>query len=160
MSQNQPSNGGHSQTLLELIYSLRGLAQTVELFHQDLLRRLEDESRSRVRDLEPVEKSLDKLEIAINNIRDTLRDHSITINRAITQIENTADIVEDSISVNKSTHTTTTESVKGRVEVTKDGRVKFEVNKDWARRLIYILVAIGTGGSIYGIKELLQSLLK
>lgn len=156
MAQNQPANGGHSQTLLELIYSLKGLAQTVEIFHQDLLRRLEDESRNRSRDLEPVERSLDKLETAINNIRDTLRDHSITINRALTKIENTADIVEDSISV---TSTTTTESVKGRVEVTKDGRVKLEVNKDWARRLLYILVAVGTGGSIYGIKELIQSLI-
>lgn len=156
MPQSQVPNGGNNQTLLELIYSLKGLAQTVELFHQDLLRRLDDESRNRVRDLEPIERSLDKLEVDINNIRDTLRDHSIAINRAITQIETTADIVEDSISV---TSTTTTESVKGRVEVTKDGRVKFEVNKDWARKLVYILIAVGTGGGIYGIKELIQNLL-
>lgn len=157
MPQSQaPSGGNNNQALLELIYSLRSLAHTVELFHQDLLRRFDDESRNRVRDLEPIGKSLDKLEIDLNNIQNVLRDHSIAINRAITQIENTADIVEDSISV---TSTTTTESVKGRVEVTKDGRVKFEVNKDWARKLVYILIAAGTGGSIYGIKELIQSLL-
>jgi molecular chaperone GrpE (heat shock protein) len=43
-----------NQSLLELIFAVKGLAQTVEFIHSDLRRLIEDESRSRNRELEKI----------------------------------------------------------------------------------------------------------
>ncbi len=47
-----PSTGGQNQTLLELIFALKGLAQALEYMHSDVRRLLQDEGRDRSQDME------------------------------------------------------------------------------------------------------------
>lgn len=48
----RPTPSGQNQTLLELIYALKGLAQALEYMHSDVRRMIEDENRDRTKDLE------------------------------------------------------------------------------------------------------------
>lgn len=72
----QTPGGGSNQTLLELILSLKGLAQTVEFFHQDLSRKLDEESKARSREIDRLRDLITKTNQAINVLPITFSDRA------------------------------------------------------------------------------------
>lgn len=182
MPSNPTASGGQNQTLLELIFALKGLAQTVEFYHKDLSQRLEEEAKARTREMEQlrsiigknaqalhvlpitisdrVEKLLDSLETeidhkledvsgAVSEVRQKLWQYMKVTERAISQtdsgqVEMPADEKAD---------------ITGKIEVTKGGEVKVQINSSLLKKLWLAIVVMAAGGGVYGLKEVLTALL-
>jgi hypothetical protein len=184
MPQTPTPGGGQNQTLLELIYSLKGLAQTVEFLHQDLSRKLDDESKARARELdrfreligkntqalavlpitfsdrvekfvgkveEDVSQELENVRKAIERVTDKLEGYSRTAERAISQNEATA-----AVEAIEQAHEHG--DVTGRLEVTKEGGLRMEINSTWLKKFWYVLLVLAAGGGVFGIKEVIKAL--
>lgn len=173
----QPA-GNSNQTLLELIFALKGLAQTVEFYHQDLSRKIEEESKARVREIEsfrslvaknsqniavlPITMS-DRVETLLKRLSTELEHDSDEVKQAIqavnTKLSVHLGIAERAISQNESAIVEAAKAeadITGRVEVNDKGDVKVQLNSKVLRKIWYGVVVIATGGGAYGFIEFLK----
>ncbi len=73
-----------SQSTLELIYAIKGLAQALESMHSDLVRRLEEEGRERDRDIERLSADIEDIQRVVGSLPVTTADRiEATINRKV-----------------------------------------------------------------------------
>ena len=170
-----------NQTALELIYAIKGLAQSLEFLHSDLVRKLDESSKSQLKDLEQIRKHMDKSGQSLTVLPITLSD----------RVEKLIDGMEDRIdSKFKEVHaalrdvnsrladyTRTTDraishnemqaaveearegsDITGRIEVTEKGDVKVQLNSKVLKKIWYGVIVIATGGGAYSFIELLRRL--
>lgn len=184
-----PANqsGSQNQTLLELIYAMKTLAQQVEFCHQDLSRRLDEEVRSRRSELariidlcnknvqavsvlpitlsDRVEKLLEKVEAEtedrIKDLKDRIDDQFEDIGRYLQEYTKTTD---RAISQNEMTAAVEAAKEKdrsditGRIELTEKGDVRVSLNSTMLKKIWYGVVVLATGGGAYGFVELVKKL--
>lgn len=179
---DQHQGKGQNQTLLELIYALKSLAQTVEFHHQDLVRRLEEEAKARHRDLTRIQDVIGKNNQSLAVLPITLSDRvEKLLTKLETEIESKIDEVASSIedvrrSLNEYTRTTeraisqnelnaAVEAVKdekaditGKIEVTDKGDIKLQFNSRLIGKLKWGVLIAAIGGGTLGIKEILEFL--
>lgn len=171
-------SGSQNQTLLELIYAMKSLAQQVEFYHQDLSRRLDEEVRSRRTDLarildlsgknlqsvsvlpitlsDRVEKLLSRVEAEMENKIGDVRSAIDEVRRALQEYARTTD---RAISHNEATVNVAREEkedITGRIELTEKGEVRVLLNSRVLKKIWYGVVIIATGGGAYGFVELVK----
>lgn len=178
----QSSGGGQNQTLLELIYSLKGLAQTVEFFHQDISRKLDEESKARTRELDRLRDLLgknsqtlsvlpitlsDRVEKLVGNLKTDIGKQLSEVNTTIGDVQSKlyeyAKVTDRAVSQNEATVEALKDDradITGRIEVANDGRVKIQVNSAILKKIWYAIVVLAAGGGAYGLKEAVSSLLE
>jgi hypothetical protein len=175
-----PQSGSQNQTLLDLIYALKSLAQQVEFYHQDLSRRLEEESRSRRSDIsrvveigsktqqmvsvlpitlsDRVEKLLERLEHAIDGNFNVIQSAIVETRQALQEYTRATD---RALSHNEATEaakpTGDRQDITGRIEVTDKGEVRVLLNSRVLKKIWYVVVVIATGGGAYGFVELVKN---
>lgn len=185
MPQQPTQGGGANQTLLELIYSLKGLAQTVEFFHQDLSRKLDEESKARARELERLRDIVSKNSQAISilpitfsdraeklvnklgvEVGEKLRDVEDAVTEVRRSLEGYSRTVDRAVSQNemqaemeaKAQEVDEKADITGRIEVNEKGDVKVQVNSAILKKIWYGIVVLAAGGGAYGIKEAIQAI--
>lgn len=181
MAPTPTPGGGQNQTLLELIYALKGLAQTVEFYHKDLSQRLDDEANARTRELESLRSLIGKTNQAVTVLPITMSDRvekllgQVTTNvndqfedvaGAITEVRQKLfqymRVTDRAISQNEGTIPEPVDEkaeITGRLEVTKAGNVRLQINSVLLRRLWQAAILAAAGGGLYGLKEFVSSLL-
>lgn len=182
MPPHPTASAGQNQTLLELIFALKGLAQTVEFYHKDLSQRLDEEAKARTRELEQlrvilgknnqvlnvlpitisdrVEKLLDTLETEIDH---KLEDVSGAVSEVRQKLWQYMKVTERAISQTESSGEVEPvvdekADITGKIEVTKAGDVKMQFNSKLLKKMWYAMIVLAAGGGVYGIKEALSSL--
>ena len=188
MSNPQTPNGSSQQTLLELIYALKGLAQTVELYHESISHKLDEHSQDRhveierLRDLisknnqattvlpitvsDRVEKLVAKLEVNLDKRFDGIFEETLEVlgevRTKLAVYEKSVDRVERAITDNEETavrHVDEEREVTGRIEVTDDGDVTVTLNTELLSKIWkYAKYGIALLGA-GGIAELIHRLL-
>lgn len=171
--------GGQNQTLLELIYSLKGLAQTVEFLHADLSRKLDEESAARKAEVTRLVDGLDKqnqalttlpiifsdrVERLISGIRQDINEKLRDVDDAVTQVRNRLEDYSRTTERAISQHDDGVvqeeirekAEVTGRIELTESGEVRVSLNSKLMRKMWYVLLFLAAGGGIYGLKQLLH----
>ena len=181
---NPPTSPGQNQTLLELIYALRGLAQTVELYHNDLAEKIEEEANQRARELErlrdiigrngqslsvlPITLS-DRVEKLITRVEDTLDKKFDDVQEVISDVktklalfEKSSERVERAITNNDGTVEEEMGEVTGRIEIMDGGEVKVTVSSAMFGKLWgwgkWAVMALAAGGGIHGLIQLIKGL--
>lgn len=179
MPQEPTARGGQNQTLLELIYSLKGLAQTVELMHQDLSRKLDEESKARARELDrlrdivaknsqaltvlPITFS-DRVEKLVNGMKSDITQQLLEVERAtdrvMDKLEGYSRTAERAISQNEGTVEPAEEKgdITGKIEVSKDGDIRVWINSKWLKKIWYVLIVLAAGGGLYGLREAVKAI--
>jgi Ca2+-binding EF-hand superfamily protein len=176
------TQGSQNQTLLELIYAVKSLAQQIDLFHQDLSRRLDEETRTRRNDLarvldlsgknlqslsvlpitlsDRVEKLLARLESNVDGQIDEVKSAINELREALQEYNRTAD---RAISQNEITAAVEAvqekhqkEDITGRIELTEKGEVHVSLNSRVLKKIWYGVVVLATGGGAYGLVELVK----
>lgn len=181
-----PANqsGNQNQTLLELIYAMKSLAQQVEFYHQDLSRRLDEEIRARQRDLarvlelsgkntqtltvlpitlsDRVERLLGRLEEEIEGKIDDVTKAIVEVQRALNEYTRTHDraISQNEMTAAVEKARDEREDITGRIELTDKGEVRVRLNSAILKKLWYCVVIVATGGGAYGFVELVKKLVK
>ncbi len=185
MPQQPTAGGGPNQTLLELIYSLKGLAQTVEFFHQDLSRKLDEESKSRAREFDKLRDIVaknsqaiavlpitfsDRAEKLVNklgvDVGEKLRDVEDAVTEVRRALEGYSRTVDRAVSQNemqaevdaRAQEVDDKADITGRIEVTEGGQVKMQFNSKVLKKIWYGIVVLAAGGGAYGIKELVAAI--
>jgi hypothetical protein len=184
MPQQPTQGGGPNQTLLELIYSLKGLAQTVEFFHQDLSRKLDEESKVNRRELDRIRDLVgkntqalatlpiifsDRAEKLINKMAADMGEKLRDVEDAVVEVRKSLDgysrAAERAISHSEGVAEGIVESqdndaadITGRIEVNDKGDIKVQVNSATLKKLWYALLVIAAGGGVYGIKQLVSAI--
>lgn len=175
-------SGSQNQTLLELIYAMKSLAQQVEFYHQDLSRRLDEEVRARQRDLsrvleisgknsqsltvlpitlsDRVEKLLNRLEIEMEDKIDEVTRAIDEVRRTLHEYTRTADraISQNEVTAAVERARDTKEDITGGIEVTDKGEMRIRLNSTVFKKLWYIVVLMATGGGTYGFVELIRKI--
>lgn len=178
-----PQSGSQNQTLLELIYAMKSLAQQVEFYHQDLSRRLDEEVRARQRDLARVlemsgknSQSLtvlpitlsDRVEKLLSRLETEMEGKIDEVTRAIDEVRRTLQeytrTTDRAISQNEMTAAVerardTKEDITGRIEVTDKGEVRVRLNSSVLKKIWYVVVLMATGGGTYGFVELVKKII-
>jgi hypothetical protein len=157
MPQVHQSQSSPNQTLIELIYALKSLAQQVELYHDDLLRRLDDEVNSRRHDSATFagrsERMLERLEAVLDS-----RIGGVT--KVIDEVRRVLDghVRASEVAMNKVEAIDDRGDVTGRIEVTDKGDIRVLMNSTVLRKIWYGLIAIATSGGVYGAVKAVQSI--
>lgn len=175
-----PQSGNQNQTLLDLIYALKSLAQQVEFYHQDLSRRLEEEARSRRNDMTRVlelsgktQQSVsvlpitlsDRVEKLLERQEDKLEDNFERVQTVITEtrqaLQEYTRTADRAISQNEMTAAVEAakehrEDITGRIELTDKGEVRVSLNSRVLKKIWYGVLVIATGGGAYGFVELIK----
>ncbi len=189
MPQQPTQGGGQNQTLLELILALKGLAQTIEFYHQNLSRKLDEEAKARLREIDKLRELIqkntqainvapitfsDRAEKLMNNLRNDINEKLRDVDDAVTEVRNKLEgysrTAERAISQNESTHeaeekaalvqkTDEKADITGRIEVTEGGEVKVQFNSKMLRRIWHAVLIAAAGGGLFGLKEAIQYLL-
>lgn len=178
---------GQNQTLLELIYALKGLAQTVEFYHQDLARQLEEASKDRQRELDRIRDIVAKNAQAMAVLPITLSDR---VEKLVGRLENDVDEKLDNVfrdlktSVNEvrakldefikdkdyphapqnvdiiasGPVQAASDDVTGKFELTKSGQIKVALHSSTLKKIWYVLLAAAGGGGLYGVWQAIQSM--
>jgi glyceraldehyde-3-phosphate dehydrogenase/erythrose-4-phosphate dehydrogenase len=181
-----PANqsGNQNQTLLELIYAMKSLAQQVEFYHQDLSRRLDEEVRARQRDLSrvlemsgknaqtltvlPITLS-DRVEKLLERLEQEMEGKLEGVTRAIDDVRRTLHeytrTTDRAISQNEMTAAVEKaredgQDITGRIELTDKGDIRVRLNSAILKKIWYGVVVIATGGGAYGFVELVKKLVK
>lgn len=173
-------SGSQNQTLLELIYAMKSLAQQVEFYHQDMSRRFDEESRARRSDVarildlngsnlqavsvlpitlsDRVEKLLSRVEIEMGDRIDNVKTSIEEVRRLLYEYSRTTD---RAISHNEAVavETKEKEDITGRIELTEEGEVRVRLNSRVLKKIWYGVIVIATGGGAYGFVELVKRLL-
>ncbi len=89
-----PSSGGQNQTILELIYAVRGLAQALEYMHSDVRRLLQDENRDRSKDVEKLTDIMNQNAQALAVLPVTISDR---IERLMDRMEGHVEVKVDTV---------------------------------------------------------------
>ncbi len=89
-----PSSGGQNQTILELIYAVKGLAQALEYMHSDVRRLLQDESRDRSQDVEKLTDIMNQNAQALAVLPVTISDR---IERLMDKMEGHVEVKVDNV---------------------------------------------------------------
>lgn len=173
MSQSQPPSApsGPNQSLLELIYAVRGLAQSVEYMHSDLRRLIEDDVNDRTSELRqfkdafsknsqalavlPIqlsdrvenllrryEKSADgKVDDLMQEVEATLKELRDKLTQYVNIHEKKA-LVEDAVREVTGNHKIVKEEdITGRIELTKKGEIMLHGKFDWKKLAKAIAIA-------------------
>lgn len=175
-----PQSGSQNQTLLELIYAMKSLAQQVEFYHQDLSRRIDEEVRShrndiaRIIDLNnnnfqtlsvlPVTLS-DRVEKLLSRVESEMESQIKEVRTAVEEVQRA--LQEHARSTNlPTTHNSGTvptptlqdnkRDVTGRFEVTDAGDVRVSLNNKALKKIWYGVVVVAGGGGAYGFVELIK----
>jgi hypothetical protein len=164
---NQPQN----QTLLELIYALKNLAQSVEHYHKDLSAQLEEVSNSRHRDLERLKELVvshtqalatlplalsDRVERMVTNLGDDLDDRFDVIIREVqVSVDDVRRRLADYTSVKE---VPALNDGKSRLELGEDGSVSISFSSRLLRRLWQIGLVLAAGGGVYGTWQAIRVL--
>lgn len=186
MSQHPHNQGDENSRILELIYAIRGLAQALEDMHQDIRRTLEGESKDREKAFERFQDLLQKNSQALAAIPVLTSDRleGIIQKRVDAVLDETRRTLDDvrmklwmvvgapkgpeasgsGMTVREGIPVPIEERVSGRVEIHKDGEIKFSGGFN-AKRIAtlwlvgkWILLALAAGGGIAGLTKLLQGL--
>lgn len=180
MAQSPTPGGGQNQTLLELIFALKGLAQTVEYYHKDLSQRLEEEGKSRIRELAQIQKIIDKnnqalsvlpitisdrVEKLLGNVDQKIAAEFEDINKAVSEVRQKLwkymKVTERAISQtgeeNSPEPIDEKAEITGKMEMTKDGNVRVELHSKVIKKIWYGIIVLAAGGGAYGLKETLMS---
>ena len=172
-------SGSQNQTLLELIYAMKSLAQQVEIYHQDLSRRLDEEIRARRSDVaqmldlsgknlqsvsvlpitlsDRVEKLLTRVEAEMDDRLEDIKTCLDEIRRLLYEYTRNTD---RAISHNEASAAVEAakEDITGRIELTEEGEVRVSLNSRVLKKIWYGVIVIATGGGAYGFVELVKSL--
>lgn len=175
-------SGSQNQTLLELIYAMKSLAQQVELYHQDLSRRLDEEIRARRSDLariidlsgknlqsvsvlpitlsDRVEKLLSRVESEMESQIGDVKSAIDEVRRALQEYTRTTDRAISHNEMNAAVEAVKEEreDITGRIELTEKGEVRVLLNSRVLKKIWYGIVVIATGGGAYGFVELVKRL--
>jgi hypothetical protein len=181
---NPSTSPGQNQTLLELIYALRGLAQTVELYHSDLAKKIEEEAEQRARELERlkdlmgrngqavsvlpitisdrVEKLITRVEDSIDKKFDGVQEVISDVKTKLALFEKSSERVERAITDNEGTvEERHHEEFTGRIELSGD-EVKVTISSEMFARIWawgkWALLALAAGGGVHGLLELIKGL--
>lgn len=176
-------NVNQNQTLLELIYAMKSLAQQVEFYHQDLSRRLDEEIRSRQRDLarvlemsgknaqsltvlpitlsDRVEKLLGRLEEEVEGKLDEVTKAIEDVRRSLFEYTRTTDraISQNEMTAAVEKAREEKEDITGRIELTDKGEVRVRLNSALLKKIWYGVIVIATGGGAYGFVELIKKII-
>lgn len=170
-----PPSGNTNQTLLDLIYALKSLAQQVEFYHQDLSRRLDEEVRARRSDFQRlldisgknlqsvsvlpitisdrIEKLLGRLESSLDGKFDTVQ---TAINEARHALQEYTRISSAPHAEAEVKEAEKQEDITGRIELTEKGEVRVLLNSRVLKKIWYGVIVIATGGGAYGFVELMR----
>ncbi len=182
MAQNPTTSGGQSQTLLELIFALKGLAQTVEFYHKDLSQRLEEEGRARTRELGQLQKVIEKNQQALSVLPITISDRVEKLfegvdERLTIELKEVQEAVMEVrqrlwkyMKVTERAISQTGEEgapdpvdekaeITGKMEVTEDGSVRVLLNSKLLKNIWRGILVLAAGGGAFGLKELIQSMI-
>lgn len=179
-------NGDENSRVLELIYAIRGLAQALEDMHQDIRRQLEAEAEDREKEFERVKDLLTKNSQALSTIPVVTSDRleGIIQKRVDAVLDETRRTLDDvrmklwmvvgapkgpeasgsGMTIKEGIPIPIEERVSGRVEIHRDGEIKFSggfnAKKVATLWLVgkWILVSLAAGGGIAGLIKLLQGL--
>lgn len=181
-------SGSQNQTLLELIYAMKSLAQQVEFYHQDLSRRLDEEIRARRTDLtrildlsgknlqsvsvlpitlsDRVEKLLSRVETEMEHQIAEVKSAIDEVRRVLQEYTRTADraISQNEMTAAVEAATAKAEAkddkddITGRIELTEKGEVKVLLNPHVLKKIWYGVIVLATGGGAYGFVELVKHL--
>lgn len=180
-----PQSGSQNQTLLELIYAMKSLAQQVEFYHQDLSRRIDEEARARQRELARVlelsgknSQSLtvlpitlsDRVEKLLGRLETEMEGKIEEVTRAIEEVRRTlyeyTRTTDRAISQNEMTAAVaversrdTKEDITGRIEVTDKGEMRIRLNSSILKKIWYVVTLIAAGGGTYGFVELVKKII-
>ena len=182
-----PTTSGHHQTLLDLIYSVRGLAQTVEFMHSDLRRLLEEGNRGRDHAVERLRELVehntallpiaisDRLEVPVRRLESgidekmdvLLGDILKSLNEVRSKLWDYIQTKEKEASASKTDSAVpvpTAHEVTGKIEIRKDGQVNLSFHTEWVKKVItvgkYIILFLAVGGGIAGIIQAIRSILE
>lgn len=181
-TQNTPINHNLPQTLLELIYSLKGLAQTVEMYHNNLSRLLEDDIASRQRDIRDIRSEMEKVRDFYNKGQHSLTNLPVTISdrieKLIERVERGVDRrIEDAIDeVHEAVKDTQRhlqslnqtlpqkdqddkDDTGSRLEVSEDGHVRVNLHKTTLKKISLALIVIIASGFGYGTFEMIKTII-
>ncbi len=174
-----PQSGSQNQTLLELIYAMKSLAQQVEFYHQDLSRRIDEEVRAhrsdiaRIVDLNnnnlqtlsvlPVTLS-DRVEKLLFRVESEMETQIKEVKTAVEEVQRV--LREHVCSVNLQVPNNSgpvavpipqdKRDVTGRIELTNTGDVRVSLNNSILKKIWYAVVVMVTGGGTYGVVELIK----
>lgn len=171
--------GGPNQTLLELIFALRGLAETVEFYHKDLSQRLDEEAKNRSRELDQLRaivakngQSMHVLPITMSNRVEKLLgelttdlDHRFEdLSGAVSEVRqklwqymkvteraiSQADGSVEEVRDDKS-------DITGKVELMENGHIKVLLHSKLVKRIGQGILLLATAGGAYGLGDLLKN---
>jgi hypothetical protein len=111
-----PSSGGQNQTILELIYAVKGLAQALEYMHSDVRRLLQDESRDRSQDVQKLTAIMTQNAQALAVLPVTISDR---IERLMDKMEDHVEVKVDGV----------LDSVKSGLGVVQDRLIRMAENQ-------------------------------
>jgi hypothetical protein len=184
MAQHPTPGGGPNQTLLELIFALKGLAQTIEFYHQDLSRRLDEEGRSRKADLDRLTKDLrdviakngqslsvlpitlsDRVEKIVTRTQDEIDKSVGEVRSAVSDVRSKLweymQVTERAISQSDAVVESSRDDradITGRIEVTEKGDIKLQFKSSILKKIWYGIIVIATGGGAYGFVKMIKEL--
>lgn len=158
-----PSSSGPNQSLLELIYAVKGLAQSVEYMHSDLRRLIEDDGKDREQELRQLrdvvaknaqalailpiqasdrfenllrryEKGADsKIDSLMSDVETTLRELRDKLTQYVNLHEKKG-LVEEAVREVTGNHKAIKEEdITGRIELTKKGELMLQGKFDWKK---------------------------
>lgn len=170
---HMPTTPEGRSTMVELIYAIRALAQTVELYHSDLRHLLEEASRSRSREADLIKdaisenrRSLESLPFELANrrvdddVRHALDDVILKLQAHMEQARGAA-AMEGAPLLAAPTHAEE-EQASARIQFTKSGMLQVALNAGWAKKVILIVkivvIALSAGGGVAFIKKLIEEL--
>ena len=171
-----PASSGQNQTLLELIFALKGLAQALEYMHSDVRRLLQDEGRDRTQSAEKlaelcnknaqalavlpitisdrVEKLVDRMDSNVDKkIDSVLRGVRETIGTVQERLIRYAELAGDKSAVPEKR---AEDDYTGKFEITKAGELKM-AGKIPVQRILTIAKWVGLGlASVGGLTGLIK----
>lgn len=177
MSQYPTTGGGQSQTLIELILALKGLAQTFDLAHGNLKTLIENEAKANARELDRIRDMLGKNSQSLSILPITISDR---VEKLLGNLEKDIDekvesmIREVTVSVTQVQEKLVQyiqakgepvpesllegpKEITGRIEVRRDGTVNVHLKTEWAKKVVMGLKWGAVGSAAYGAIELIRN---
>ncbi len=173
MSQNQPNES--SNTLIDLILALKGLAQTFDLAHMNLRSLIESESKAAMRELGHIRDILskntealailpisvaDRVDTLLNKVERDLNEKSEAVLKEVTN--SIAQVQEKFVQYIKATGEKVPENLlekSAKVEVRNDGSVSVYLQTEWVQKAIVAAKLLIFSGGSYSAIEFIRYLL-
>lgn len=178
MTYQQSPGRPPNQATIDLIYKIKGLAEIVEKYRDEISDQLERESRDRERELDrlrdlvtkngqaiavlPITVS-DRLEKLISRLETNL-DSKIgnTLDDVLDTLQDVKDKLTELIHTKSSEDSDKCDDTASKFEVLHDGTLNVILQSGWFVKAIkgakYAVVTLAAGGGVVGVKEILSSI--